>query len=69
MESCKNISKPISVLRVEFIKDIMNLINSSSLPAYVIEPILKDIHNDIVIVCKKQYELDLKEYENNVNNK
>ena len=60
----KKIIKPTSVARVEFLDSLTDLINNSMLPPIIIEPILKDMYNDIHMVVQKQYELDLKNKNN-----
>lgn len=55
--------KPASVVRVEFITELTNLINNSMLPAFVIEPILKDMYLETKAAVQKQYEIDKKRYE------
>lgn len=57
------ILKPMSVARSEFISDLTDLINSSMLPPFVIEEILKDTYNKITIISKKQLESDMKAYQ------
>lgn len=57
-----NIQKPITVTRADFISNMTNLINNSGLPAFVIEPILKDMLGDVRIVANKQLEADTKSY-------
>lgn len=57
------IRKPLSVLRAEFISQLTELINTSSLPPFIIEPILKDLYNDIKILSQKQLETDIRAYE------
>lgn len=57
------IKKPLSVIRAEFIKNLTNLINTSALPPFIVEPILKDIYTDIKILSQRQLESDIKEYE------
>jgi hypothetical protein len=59
MKMNDNLNKPISIVRAEFISDLTNLINQSSLPLFVIEPILKDIYIEVKNVMQKQYEQDL----------
>lgn len=58
-----NISKPITVLREDFISNILTLCNSSELPFFVIEDILKalipEIHNGSI----KQYKADKEKYD------
>lgn len=57
------IQKPLSVARAEFISSLTNLINTSSLPPFIIEPILKDMYNDIHILSQKNLEADTKRYQ------
>lgn len=59
----KEIKKPLSVLRAEFIASLTELINSSKLPPFIIEPILKDMYMDIKALSQRQLEIDVKEYE------
>lgn len=65
----KKIIKPTSVARVEFLDSLTDLINNSMLPPIIIEPILKDMYNDIHMVVQKQYELDLQKYNEELKNK
>lgn len=62
MENAEQIMKPMSVARAEFINSLTDLINNSMLPPFVIEPILKDMYNDIHMVAQRQYEADVKRY-------
>ena len=62
MENAEQIVKPLSVARAEFINSLTDLINNSMLPPFVIEPILKDMYNDIHMVSQRQYEDDVKRY-------
>lgn len=55
--------KPITVVREEFVAALSNLINTSKLPPFVIEPILKDMYNDIKLLARRQYEQDKEQYE------
>lgn len=59
----ENIQKPITIVRSEFITNMTNLINGSMLPPFIIEPILRDMYNDIHILAQKQYENDVQEYQ------
>lgn len=59
----EEVQKPLSILRAEFINSLTKLINTSTLPPFIIEPILKDMYNDIKILSQKQLELDFKRYE------
>lgn len=56
------INKPISIIRNEFITGLTNLINESGLPAFIIEPILKDVYNNVYMIAQKQYEEDCAKY-------
>ena len=58
-----NLNKPITIVRAEFISNIANLINNSTLPPFIIEDILKGVYLEIKDVVRKQYELDVKKYE------
>ena len=62
MENAEQIMKPMSVARAEFINSLTDLINNSMLPPFIIEPILKDMYNDIHMVAQRQYEIDNKNY-------
>lgn len=57
------IKKPLSVARAEFISMLTNLVNDSALPYFVIEPILKDMYNDVRVLSQRQYEADSKMYQ------
>lgn len=63
-------NKPISVARVEFINSISRLINESGLEPYLLEPIFRDVTNDLKILVQRQYQDDLKQYQDsqNINN-
>ncbi len=56
------IQKPITVVHAEFIESLTNLINNSGLPPILLEPIFKDMYNDIRKMSKLQYEKDLEQY-------
>lgn len=56
------IQKPMSVARAEFITELSDLIRKSTLPPFVIEPIISDLLNDIRILSQKQLEADIKNY-------
>ena len=55
--------KPSSVARVEFIDNIADIINNSELPAFVMEPILRDMYFEVQNAAKKQYESDKAQYD------
>lgn len=68
MENAEQIMKPMSVARAEFINSLTDLINNSMLPPFIIEPILKDMYNDIHMVAQRQYEADKRKYEEQIKN-
>lgn len=59
----KEITKPITLLREDFIKSLVELINSQKIPMFIIESILKDLVNEIHELSLKQIEEDKKQYE------
>lgn len=63
-----NTNKPITLLRDEFIKDIVNLCNNCNLPFFVIEDVLKNITQEIHLAAKQQLEDDKKKYEQMMKN-
>ncbi|MDO5546944.1 MAG: hypothetical protein Q4F79_00455 [Eubacteriales bacterium] len=56
------VQKPITVARAEFISGMTSIINNSMLPPFIIEPILKDMLNDVRIMAQRQLEQDTKRY-------
>lgn len=60
--------KPITIVRAEFVQKITDLINDSMLPPFIIEPILKDMYLQSKTMAQKQYEIDKKNYENELLN-
>ncbi len=59
--------KPISVKRVEFINNLVELVNNSGLPPFVLEPILKDAHISMQMEMEKMYLAEKKQYEEQMN--
>ena len=58
----ENVQKPITIVRAEFISNLINLINTSKLPLFIIEPILKDVYFEVKDGAQKQYESDVARY-------
>lgn len=56
-------NKPFSMLCEEFKQNVVNLINGSGLPPFVVESILKNHLNEVSSVAKNQYQIDKMEYE------
>ena len=55
--------KPISIMINDFKQDLMNYISNAGLPPAVIEPIVKDIYQQIVEISKQELERDMVEYQ------
>ena len=62
----KEINKSILILREEFASNLINLINTSNVPLYVIEPVLVNIVNEINKAIQDQYSRELEAYNNAV---
>ena len=63
----KNIVKPITLIRQEFVDTLVREINNFPLPMFVIEPILQDLLNQVKVMVQKQYEADKAQYEAQLN--
>lgn len=55
--------KPISIVINDFKQDLMNYISNAGLPPAIIEPIVKDIYQQIVEISKQELERDIVEYQ------
>lgn len=55
--------KPTSLLRKEFISNMVALINESGLPFFVIEPVLKDLHETVQNEAERLYQIEKAQYE------
>ena len=55
--------KPATLLQREFKEKIIESINNSSLPAFVLIPILEHALEELKAVDEAQYKADLAEYE------
>ena len=55
-------NKPFSMMCEEFKQNVVNLINSSGLPPFVIESILKNHLNEVSNIVNNQYQIDKAEY-------
>jgi hypothetical protein len=56
-------NKPITILRDEFIQNVVNLCNESGLPFFVIEDVLSGLLKETHAASIKQLEEDKKLYE------
>lgn len=61
--------KPITVLREEFIENIIEVCNDSGLPFFVVEDVLKQLIQETHIAAQKQLEEDKKKYQKELENK
>lgn len=59
----KNIVKPITLIRQEFVNTLVEEVNNCQLPMFVIEPILQDLLDQVRVAAQKQYETDKTQYE------
>ena len=59
----ETIVKPISVVRQEFIEQLINDINNCQLPMFVIEPILEDLLKMVRAAAQEQYKTEKAQYE------
>lgn len=55
--------KPITITRKEFIENIVETINDSGLPFFIIEPILKDLLDSVRQGAEAQLEKDRAAYQ------
>lgn len=55
--------KPITLIVEETKTKLADIINTSGLPPFVIEPILSTFLQEARIAVKRQYEIDKKQYE------
>lgn len=60
----ENINKPLILVRQECFNSLINIINESTLPAFIIEPMLKDLLNTIQHNMREEYEQTLNWYMN-----
>lgn len=55
--------KPLSVTMTEIKTNIAKIINESGVPMYILEPIVRDIYEQICKVGNQQMEREAKEWE------
>ena len=56
-------NKPSTIIYEEFKQELANLINNSSLPAFIMESVLQNYLNEIRIIAQRQYQIDKDEYQ------
>lgn len=64
----KRITKPITLVRDDFIISMTKLINEAQMPAFVVESVLKDFLNEVHMASVRQTESDRQEWEKLMNN-
>lgn len=59
----KNITKPLTLIKEDFSKTLIQLTNESGLPLLIVEYILKDFLNEVHMINQQQTEADRQKYE------
>lgn len=62
-------NKPSTIIYEEFKQNLANLINDSGLPAFIIEPVLRDYLNEVRLMAQRQYQADKAAYEKSLTEK
>ena len=62
----ETIAKPMSVARADFISSLTDLINTSDLPPFVIEDVLKDFTAKVKVISQEQLDNDRRWYNDNL---
>lgn len=62
MEEMKT-TKPLSLVREDFMRNLTDLLNNSGLPLLMIEPIMEDALRNITYINKQRLEEDRKQWE------
>lgn len=62
MENNSAKSKPLILIRQECLDTLVDTINNSGLPSFIIEPMLRDLLNEVQSATRKEYETTLKWY-------
>ena len=57
-----NVIKPLTLMREDFVQNLVNLCNNSGLPFFMVESILKDFIADVHTASQKQLESDKDKY-------
>lgn len=60
-------NKPANLIMEETKENIVKIINESGLPPFLVEPIIKDLYNQISILKQQELEKSKQEYENSLN--
>ena len=60
-------TKPANLIIEETKENLVKVINESGLPPFLVEPILKDLYNQISILKQQELEQSKKQYEDSLN--
>lgn len=60
-------NKPADLIVEETKESIVKIVNESGLPPFLLEPVLKDLYNQISILKQQELEKSKQEYENSLN--
>ena len=60
-------TKPANLIIEETKENLVKVINESGLPPFLLEPVLKDLYNQISILKQQELERSKQEYENSLN--
>ena len=60
-------NKPANLIIEETKENLVKVINESGLPPFLLEPVLKDLYNQISILKQQELEKSKQEYENSLN--
>lgn len=58
-----DINKPVALVVDDFTRKLMEVIEGSQLPCFIMEPILKDLHNQLMDLRRQELQSAQKEYE------
>lgn len=61
-----NIAKPITIAKEDFVNNLIKLVNSSQLPLFIVEYVLKDVLNEVHTIAVRQLQLDKDKYESEI---
>lgn len=56
-------NKPLTIIYEEFKQELANLINTSGLPAFIIDPVLQEFLLETRNAAKRQYLADKEKYD------
>lgn len=56
------IKKPLNIAIEDFKMDMSNLIGEAKLPAYILEPIIKELYNECAALARQELERARQEY-------